>query len=602
MFLLLGRCLPFLIALSFAVDAQVRHAVEIHVTVNIDAIARSKVRPAVSKPTPRPLHVPNPRSVRRAASRDALPAAVPDGGQAAYGGFQGLLDVYGATPPDTGGAVGPHDVVTMLNSQVSIQSRTGAARPDYPIDLPRFWSGLGAFTKVFDPRMLYDRVNDRWMASAGANPFAKDAVLLIGVSETGDPGGNWDQFEIQTGAAGYWADYPVLGFSQNWIVLSANLFRLPPEGAYSHTELYVFDKAGLYQGADATYVTFTDSQGQFTPAIDQDQQSDTLYFAQAFADPDAGRIRISVLRGPAGAESFIAGVAEIAAGGPWAESGSVNGDLAPQRGIWYKVDTGDSRLQNCVLRGGTIWCAHTIFLPPQSPTRASVEWFQVDPSASRVVQRGRIDDASGISFYAFPSIAVNKDSDMLVGYTRFTPNDYPSAAFSFRKADDPPGALRPGVIFKQGEAFYAAPGADEGSNRWGDTSGTVVDPADDLAFWTIQEYAATPTDHYLGRWGTWWANVPVSAEALHCSYSVARSTGQFDAAGGKGSITVTTAPGCPWMAASNNGWIAIASGSPGTGSGTVAYSVSPNSYITPLSGTVSIAGQTLTVMQAGSSQ
>lgn len=54
--------------------------------------------------------------------------------------------------------------------------------------------------------------------------------------------------------------------------------------------------------------------------------------------------------------------------------------------------------------------------------------------------------------------------------------------------------------------------ADEGSNRWGDFSATVVDPADDVTFWTIQEYAAIPTNYYLGGWATWWAAISVVSE------------------------------------------------------------------------------------------
>jgi hypothetical protein len=42
-------------------------------------------------------------------------------------------------------------------------------------------------------------------------------------------------------------------------------------------------------------------------------------------------------------------------------------------------------------------------------------------------------------------------------------------------------------------------------NRWGDFSATVVDPTDNVTFWTLQEYAQTP-DPVTGtsRWGTWW--------------------------------------------------------------------------------------------------
>jgi hypothetical protein len=51
----------------------------------------------------------------------------------------------------------------------------------------------------------------------------------------------------------------------------------------------------------------------------------------------------------------------------------------------------------------------------------------------------------------------------------------------------------------------------------------------------------------------------------------------YDAAGGVGSVRVDTASSCPWTAASSDGFIAVTSGASGRGSGTVAYSVSPNS-------------------------
>jgi hypothetical protein len=424
-----------------------------------------------------------------------------------FTGFAGLLDDYGPTPPDTGGAVGPHDVCTMLNSQVAVQSRSGALRPNFPIGLTQFWSGIGQFDKIFDPRLLYDASADRWIAAASANPGEPTAALLLAVSESGDPTGNWHQFQIILGGAGLWADYPVLGFNKTWITLSANLMDVPPIGAYDHTEVYVFNKAALYQSFNPAYTAFSDTTGQFTPATDLDRVSDTMYFAQSIADPTGGRIRVSRLQGPVGSETFTPGTAEIAAGAAWADSSATDADFAPQLASYYKVDTGDSRLQNCVLRSASIWCAQTVFLPAAKPTRASVQWFQLDPAASRMVQRGLVDDPANTNFYAYPSISVNKNSDAVVGYTRFAAADYPAAAFSFRMSTDPLQALRSPTIFKTGEAPYIAIGVDEGSNRWGDVSATMVDPLDDQSFWTIQEYAAAPTEYYLGRWGTWWANI-----------------------------------------------------------------------------------------------
>jgi hypothetical protein len=44
-------------------------------------------------------------------------------------------------------------------------------------------------------------------------------------------------------------------------------------------------------------------------------------------------------------------------------------------------------------------------------------------------------------------------------------------------------------------------------NRWGDYSTTVVDPSDDLSFWTILQFAALDVGAVVDddRWSTWWS-------------------------------------------------------------------------------------------------
>jgi uncharacterized protein (TIGR03437 family) len=142
------------------------------------------------------------------------------------------------------------------------------------------------------------------------------------------------------------------------------------------------------------------------------------------------------------------------------------------------------------------------------------------------------------------------------------------------------------------------------SNRWGDFSAAVVDPLDDTGFWTIQEYAASPlVIGILGidRWGTWWAQlVPFATGAAPCVYNLAQASLAVITAGGPGSVGVTTAAACPWMAASNVPWIVIQDGTPGAGSGPVHFTVAPNNRtVQSRSGTITVAGQTFTVVQAG---
>ena len=85
-----------------------------------------------------------------------------------------------------------------------------------------------------------------------------------------------------------------------------------------------------------------------------------------------------------------------------------------------------------------------------------------------------------------------------------------------------------------------------------------------------------------------------------CTYTIDPISADFPASGGTGSVDVTTQSGCAWTATSNDSWIHITSGSSGTGSGTVNYSVDENTG-SARTGTITIADQTFTVTQSGTS-
>jgi uncharacterized protein (TIGR03437 family) len=128
-----------------------------------------------------------------------------------------------------------------------------------------------------------------------------------------------------------------------------------------------------------------------------------------------------------------------------------------------------------------------------------------------------------------------------------------------------------------------------------------VDSTDDTTFWTLQEYASTPPvgSSRRGAFGTWWARVLAPSSGLHCTFTVDAAAKSFDVAGGSASATVSAGEGCLWQAASNNNWITIGGGSPGSGAGTVQFTVAPADNATlPRTGTITIAGQTVSVTQS----
>ena len=158
--------------------------------------------------------------------------------------------------------------------------------------------------------------------------------------------------------------------------------------------------------------------------------------------------------------------------------------------------------------------------------------------------------------------------------------------------------MQPDVVYKKGEAVYLVRGRGSSSNRWGDFSTSLVDPLDDLTFWTLQEYASTPPANQTGRFGTFWAKITAPSSGLDCNYSLSNATQAVGSTLSNGVVTVTTAAACPWMAASNVPWIVIGTGSPGLGSGTVSFVIASNPNVSATRvGTITVAGKTLTVTQ-----
>ena len=64
-----------------------------------------------------------------------------------------------------------------------------------------------------------------------------------------------------------------------------------------------------------------------------------------------------------------------------------------------------------------------------------------------------------------------------------------------------------------------------------------------------------------------------------CTTEVAPLEAAYPAAGGNGTIAITTPPGCPWAASSTVPWLVLTSPSTGVGSASLSYTISPNAGI-----------------------
>jgi hypothetical protein len=507
--------------------------------------------------------------------------------------FKGTESLVPVIPPDTDGAVGTTHIVSASNDRLRIQDRNGAIIST--VTTNSFWSGLvlegGATPVITDPRVRYDRFNNRFIFSIVANPQTLASATLIAVTATNDPTGTWYRYAIDvdptaTAAGGMWADFPSMGFNKDWIIIQDNLFGFGTSGTgYLGPVIYVIDKAAIYAGpvslgavptffqnvsaCDGTADETTLGCGfTMSPSVSEDNTSSTAYLVEDWFS-QFGQLRVSKITGTAAAPVLTVGTQFPQSTHSWRFNATriqTSGGYLPQKQQSAYLVSGtrmmanDSRMQNVVLRNGSLWCVHHVMVAT-TPTLAgtavggvanrdnhtAIQWWQIDPSietglAAAPVQRARIEDptadncfdgtsalvatppCSGSAanqhgtFFVFPSIAVNQNNDVLIGFSQFAAFHYGSAAYAYRASSDPVNTTRDPVVFHSGQSNDNLGGGAGASrqNRWGDYSMTQTDPINDSDFWTTQEYSGVYRDFGIGvvcPWETWWAYVSSSTPA-----------------------------------------------------------------------------------------
>jgi len=117
----------------------------------------------------------------------------------------------GWTPSDMGLAVGPKNVVQVVNECIAVYSKTGVLAFGYPKDLctlmKRVPNSGGA--GCFDPRATYDWRAARWIVSSSYQDNLGTAWLDLAVSKGGLPTGGYSIYHFARGPG--LADYPTLG-------------------------------------------------------------------------------------------------------------------------------------------------------------------------------------------------------------------------------------------------------------------------------------------------------------------------------------------------------------------------------------------------------
>ena len=430
----------------------------------------------------------------RRLAEDIIPAPPEEGGIAGGGGSPPTLDLnfqgvirgelgQFSFPPDTCGAIGPNHFLEVVNTNFKVINRTNGATIQQ-LTLGGFQPGSNG-----DSRVLYDQYSGRWIV-IGSDFNTK---IYLAVSLTNNAAGSWfkTSFTASLGSdLGFFPDYPTLGVDANGIYISATLQNLT---------IFAIDKAPLIGG--------TPSLGTVT-AFRNLAYDGAIQCVHTYGTPSpAGEYCIS--RNGASATSLRLRRVNPPLTAPTLTTltsvtvpNNASPPNAPVLGSSIPLDTIDARLMSAVFRDGFIWTTHTVAVSG----RAACRWYKVVGNTSALSQSGTVDDPS--LYYFDPSISVNINGDVVMGFSGSKSSQFASAYYTGRASTDPAGQMAPPAVLKAGLASHnLIDGA--GRNRWGDYSHTTLDPNDETSLWTIQEYAHTHDGANNDRWGTWIGKVSV---------------------------------------------------------------------------------------------
>ena len=270
--------------------------------VNVEKLARAPMKHRDVHPRPAIRVTPGSTTTKGAAPKVTAAAATapvqatttagPDASVTAFAGLaHGTPGEADVEPPDPYLAVGPDDVMQVVNLMTRITDRNGADPID--VSLPDLFAvpNDGNFADT-DPRIVYDTLHARWVVTeASWDCIPEPGVATIGhgyvdiaMSDTADPRGTWSTYYRVIPDA--FPDYPGLGTSTDKIAISANMFEMVPGTGldcigttYDGVLATVFDWSDFFNGGDLFYGSFFfDTLFTLRPSVQAPATSASLYW------------------------------------------------------------------------------------------------------------------------------------------------------------------------------------------------------------------------------------------------------------------------------------------------------------------------------------
>ena len=497
--------------------------------------------------------------------------------------FSGLSDKTN-TPPQNALAVGPNYIFTAETTHYAIADLSGN-----PIvsngSLYSLFAPLGGTldNALLDARAIYDSSTGRYVVTVdnfqpGGGNFATNVDIAVSVDSNPSDGWYLASIDTSNGATAQ-SDMPYLSVSNGKIYISTPEF-LDAGGGYNNGEFIVNESSVIAAGNHAiTPDASTSVPGTASIMRNVAGDNGVTYYLSAHSTARQTALTYQTYdptHGFSATQTLFLGDADVGGGSNY---------TAAQLGTTKKLDINDGRIQGLAYTssGGHNYVYGVSEAMPSAGGLAQIEWFKLDvtdPTNPQYVIGNVISGASigtGVAVFT-PSIAVDKNGDVLINFSASGPNMYPSDYYMVLGAGA--SAFSGPTLYQASTTFF-----DSGSlndQRWGTYSTAIADPNNPGGFWISNEYVAN------GWWQTVVAQIAVqgsAATAPTVSSIVTSGSGITSGAGdlnaGKvvtltvnfsAAVTVNTSGGTPTLTL-NDGGAASYTGGSGSTALTFSYTV-----------------------------
>lgn len=403
------------------------------------------------------------------------------------------------TPNDNSVAVGNDGkIINVLNTAIRVYNDTGR--------VIKFWSlenfvsqnrnknGIPTLTRVYDPRIMFDPIANRWIVLYMHGTTDKTSFIVVGFSSSEDPLQPWNVYRITGKPINdiVWSDYPIVSQTKEDLFFTVNLLKNGSSWEEGFTEAIIWqvNKKRGYDGDTLRNNLFRNIKYQGVPiwsicpvqngpmpeGIDNyfisvrpySASNDTVFLHRITNTQSSGlaQYELKVLK------------ADKKYGFP---------PSALQKDTSYKLRTNDCRALTGIRLGNSIqYLQNCINFKTMQAHVMHSNIFDIHIPQTYVRSHLITSDSFDMGYPAIASAAtVDSDPSALITFGISGPYDYPSVAAQYYNRYREYSAIQK---IKTGTSLINWSGLPKNEQRWGDYEGIQMKYNEPGVFYLVGSY------------------------------------------------------------------------------------------------------------------